>query len=382
MKSATMAAPERASFDIPEDVTYINCAYLSPLLNTVVSVGREAVARKARPWQILHKDFFEEVEALRVMFAGLIGATADDIAIVPSTAYGIATAAANIPLRPGDNVVLPDAEHASSFHKWRVHAAESGAELRAVAVAADGDWADAIIARIDARTRVVSVPHVHWSDGRLFDLDRIGDAARKVGASFVIDGTQSIGALPLGVAALRPDYLTCSAYKWLFCPYGFAFLYVAPAHQGGRPFEEHYFHRANAAAHEGKLEHILDYDRGARRFDMGERANFITGPMSVVALRQLAEWTVPGVQARIAPLSEAIIEGARRLGYFAHPEGRRVPHLFGLRREGGLPAALGASLAAAKVFVSIRGDAIRVSPNVYNDARDVERFLAVLEAAG
>lgn len=377
-----MAAPERASFDIPDDITYINCAYLSPLLNSVVAVGRQAVVRKAHPWEILHRDFFEEVEALRAAFAVLIGATADDIAIVPSTAYGIASAAANLPLAPGDNVVVPDAEHASTFHKWRVHAAASGAELRAVEVAADGDWTDAIIARIDAGTKVVSVPNVHWSDGRLFDLERIGDAARKAGAAFVIDGTQSIGALPLSVATLKPDYLTCSAYKWLFCPYGFAFLYVAPARQGGSPFEEHYFHRADAAGHEGRLEQILDYDRGARRFDMGERANFITGPMSIVALRQLAEWTVPGVQARIAPLSEAIIDGARRLGYFAHPQGRRVPHLFGLRREGGLPSGLGPALGAAKVHVSIRGDAIRVSPNVYNDERDIARFLAVLEAAG
>jgi selenocysteine lyase/cysteine desulfurase len=188
--------------------------------------------------------------------------------------------------------------------------------------------------------------------------------------------------LPLSVAALRPDYLTCSAYKWLLCPYGFAFLYVAPAHQGGTPFEEHYFHRANAAGHEGRLEQILDYDRGARRFDMGERANFITGPMALAALGQLAEWSVAGIQARIAPVSEAIVDGARTLGYFAHPQGRRVPHLFGLRREGGLPAGLGLALAAANVFVSLRGDAIRVSPHVYNDERDVERFLAVLAAAG
>ena len=80
-------------------------------------------------------------------------------------------------------------------------------------------------------------------------------------------------------------------------------------------------------------------------------------------------------------MSEAIVTGARRLGYFAHPQGRRGPHLFGLRREGGLPPGLGRALSEAKVFVSLRGDAIRVSPKVYNDERDAARFLAVLEAA-
>lgn len=377
-----MAAPERSAFDIPDDVTYINCAYLSPLLNAVVAAGRESVARKAHPWELLHDDFFAEVATLRAAFAGLIGARPDDIAIVPSTAYGMATAAANIALAPGDNVVVPHAEHASAFHKWRVRAAEAGADLRAPDVAPDGDWTETLIAAIDDRTRVVAVPNVHWSDGRLFDLVRIGAAARRVGAAFVIDGTQSVGALPLDVAALRPDYLTCSAYKWLFCPYGFAFLYVAPDRQDGTPFEEHYFHRENAAGHEGRLDAIIGYDRGARRFDTAERANFITLPMSILALRQIAEWTVASIRDRIAPVSEALIDGARRLGYAAHPAERRVPHLFGLRREGGLPPGLGTTLAAAKVFVSIRGDAIRVSPNVYNDLRDVERFLAALKAAG
>jgi hypothetical protein len=87
-------------------------------------------------------------------------------------------------------------------------------------------------------------------DGRLFDLQRISEAARRAGAAFVIDGTQSVGALPLSVEKLKPDFLTCSAYKcllcpygfgFLLCPYGFRFLYVAPHRQEGRPLEEHYF---------------------------------------------------------------------------------------------------------------------------------------------
>lgn len=107
----------------------------------------------------------------------------------------MATAAANIPLVPGDNVVVPNAEHASAFHKWRVRAAEAGADLRAPDVAPDGDWTETLIAAIDDRTQeVVSAPHVHWSDGRLFDLARIGAAARRIGAVFVIDGAPSRSA--------------------------------------------------------------------------------------------------------------------------------------------------------------------------------------------
>ncbi|HSE73195.1 MAG TPA: aminotransferase class V-fold PLP-dependent enzyme, partial [Dongiaceae bacterium] len=156
----------------------------------MVEAGRQAVLRKAHPWQIVYSDFFAEVERLRGLFAGLVGANPDDIAVVPSTAYGIATAAANLPLTSGDNVVVPLAEHASTFHRWRVAATESGAELREAKLDNHRNWADAIIAGIDRNTRIVSVPHVHWSDGRLFDLQRIGKAARDVGAAFVVDGTQ------------------------------------------------------------------------------------------------------------------------------------------------------------------------------------------------
>lgn len=376
-----MSEPSRASFDIPDDLAYLNCAYLSPLMTSVIETGRQAVLRKARPWSILHKDFFEGVEVLRALFAGLIGARAEDVAITASSAYGIATAAANVSFTAGDNIVVPAAEHASTYQKWRTESSARQVELREVALADGEEWADAIIARIDGRTRVVSVPNVHWSDGRLFDLDKIGRRARAVGAMFVIDGTQSVGALPLSVGTLTPDYLVCSAYKWLMCPYGFAFLYVAPRRQNGRPLEDHYFHRLGAAGHEGSLRQIEDYDHGARRFDTAERANFITVPMSIVALEQLADWSVADVQRRTTPIAEAIIAGVARLGYAAAPPSERSGHLFGLRREGGLPADLGKSLQAANVFVSIRGDAIRVSPHVYNTEADVSRFVLALEAA-
>lgn len=375
-----MSPPERASFDIPAGIAYINCAYLSPLLNSVVAVGQQAVLRKAHPWTIRHDDFFTEVETLRACFADLIQADPADIAIVNSTSYGIATAANNTAFSTGDNIVIPRSEHASTYHKWRVEAKVRGAELREVEIDPAGDWADAIIRRIDRRTRIVSVPHVHWTDGRLFDLTRIGDRARAVGAVFVVDGTQSIGALPLDVRDLAPDYLTCSAYKWLLCPYGLAFLYVAPHRQDGRPLEDHYFHRLNAAGHEGRLEHIEAYAPGAGRFDMGERSNFIILPMAIAALRQLSAWTVPGVQQRIAGIAGSILSGAAPLGYRAAPPDQQSMHLFGLRPPGGLPADLAAQLRAADVFVSIRGDAIRVSPHVYNTEGDVSRLLDALRA--
>jgi len=377
-----MSEPSRADFDIPQGLTYLNCAYLSPLSRQVADAGRQAVLRKAHPWQILYNDFFAEVERLRSLFAVLIGARADDIALVPSTAYGIATAAANLPLKAGDNIVVPFAEHASTYHRWRAAATTSGAELREARLENHRNWADAIIAGIDRHTQIVSVPHVHWSDGRLFDLRRIGKAARDVGAAFIIDGTQSIGALPFAIDDLQPDFVTCSAYKWLLCPYGFGFLYVSPRFQGGVPLEEHFFHRSGVAGHEGKLEQLEGYDTGARRFDTAERASFINVAMSIVALEQLSAWSVKAIQERIAPVTERILTGAAKVGYRAAAADQQAVHLFGLRRDGGLPEGLGKALRAANVHVSLRGDAIRVSPHVFNDGSDADRFVAALASAG
>lgn len=374
-----MPEVQRALFDIPSDIAYLNCAYLSPLLNRTVAVGREAILSKAHPWTIFHQDFFTDVERLRALFAQLIGANPDDVAIVPSTAAGIATAASGLELRPGDNIVIPDREHASTYHKWRVLCELSEAELRAVDPVEGASWTDAVVAAIDTNTRAVSVPHVHWSDGGLFDLDRIGARARAVGAQFIIDGTQSIGARSLSVAQLQPDFLTCSAYKWLFCPYGFAFLYVAPHKQHLRPFEENYFSRLGADRHEGSLDPINDYDAGARRFDMGERSNFITVPMAVTALEQLLDWGLPAIEKTIADIADETVAAVAPHGYAAAPIAERGTHLFGLRRAGGLPADLRARLTSNNVFVSIRGDAIRMSPNVYNTSADVARFANALK---
>jgi selenocysteine lyase/cysteine desulfurase len=203
-----------------------------------------------------------------------------------------------------------------------------------------------------------------------------------VGAAFVIDGTQTIGALPFSIADLKPDFVTCSAYKWLLCPYGFGFLYVAPRFQEGRPLEEHFFHRSGVAGHEGKLEQLEGYDTGARRFDTAERASFIHVDMSIVALKQLSDWSVKTIHDRIAPVTERILAGAAKIGYRAAAPEQQAIHLFGLRRDGGLPEGLGQALQSAKVHVSLRGDAIRVSPHVFNDEQDADRLVAALATAG
>ena len=281
---------QRHLFDIPDDVAYFNCAYLSPLPREVRAAGERGLARKSHPWEVLREDFFNEVEAARALFARLIGAAADDVALVPSTSYGTAVAGANIALDRGQSVLVLAGQHSSNVHQWRVRAAAAGAELTTVQRPADGDWTVAILAATDASTAIIAVPNCHWTDGGLVDLAAVGHRCRELGAALVVDGTQSVGAMPLDLGAARPDFLVCSAYKWLMCPYGLGFLYAAPHRQAGRPIEEHGWNRAGFDRHEGKTDYLTEFAAGARRYDMGERSNFITLPMAILALERLLAW--------------------------------------------------------------------------------------------
>lgn len=198
------------------------------------------------PLTIEWKHFYDDVERARVLFARLINASAEDIAVVAATSYGVATASQNLGLKAGQSVVGLEGEHYSTLLEYKRRCAEAGATLKLVSKPKDGDWTKAILAAIDEKTAWVGVPNCYWTDGGLIDLQQVSDRAHQVGAVFITDVTQSLGAKAIDVKKLKPDYLMCSAYKWLLGPYGLGFLYVAPHRQDGRPLEQHNYGRAGS----------------------------------------------------------------------------------------------------------------------------------------
>src|SRR5688500_10811597 len=151
-----MIENQRHLFDIPEDVTYLNCAYLSPLLRKAAKAGKSGVDRKLRPWTIVRKDFFDELEEVRALFARLINASADDIAIVPASSYAAAIAGNNLPLREGQSVVVIGREHFSNVYQWKLRCREAGAAFLTVPAPLRGDWTQGVLDRIDGRTAIVA----------------------------------------------------------------------------------------------------------------------------------------------------------------------------------------------------------------------------------
>ena len=372
---------QRDQFDVPRDVAYLNASYMGPLSHDVLAAGEAGLRAKARPWEIRPIDFFTGSEAFREAAARLIAGDPDGIVIVPAVSYGVALAARNLPVPRGARIVVPAGDFPSDVDGWRAHAAACGAEVVTVARPADDDWTSAVLAALDGQAHIVAVPNCHWADGALFDLVRIGEAARSVGAAFVVDVTQSLGALPLDVGAVRPDVLVCAAYKWLLGPYSAGFAWFAPHLREGAPVEHNWIARAGSEDFARLVDDLGALQPGARRYDVGERANFALLPAATTAFECMSAWGQDRVGARSRLLTERVAAGAEALGLVPVAREHRAGHLLGLRLPGGAPEDLAARLAAARVFVSVRGDAVRVSPHVYNDEVDADRLLEVLADA-
>ena len=369
---------QRHLFDLPGDVAYLNCAYMAPLMHSVVQAGLEGVRRKARPWEIVASDFFSDIAHARSLFARVVNARADDIAIVPAAGYGMSVAARNLPLGAGRTVVLLADQFPSNVYPWRAAAARDGAEIVTVD-APDGDLTGAVLAAIDERTAIVALPHCRWTDGALLDLDVIGERARAAGAALALDLTQSAGALPIDLDRVQPAFAVAASYKWLMGPYTFGFLYVHPDHQDGEPLEYGWTPRAGSEDFARLVDYRDEFAAGARRYDMGEPANFHLAPMAIAALEQVLEWGVENIADTLKGRTAAIAERAREMGLGSQPAELRAGHYLGLQFADGVPPGLLDALAREKVHVSVRGSSVRVTPHLYNTDADVDRLFAALE---
>jgi len=368
---------QRHLFDIPADVAYLNCAYMSPLMKPALEAGTAGLARKAHPWDITPDKFFTGPDEFRTTAAQFIDCSADCIAIVPSASYGIATAARNLPVKKGQSILVLAEQFPSNYYPWQRLTEEIGASLKVVAWPENNDWTAAVLKSLTADVAVAALPHVQWTSGGRLDLVPIGQACRKLDAALVLDLTQSLGALPFSVRDVQPDFAVAASYKWLLGPYSVGLLYVAPKWQGGIPLEENWIQRANARDFSNIL-YTGNYDVGARRFDMGERSNFALLPAAVRAMKQLLEWEVAQISETVGALNRQLANAAADMGFSAPSEPWRAPHYLALRRKAAIPKELPEMLAKEKVFVSVRGSSIRVTPHIYNTAEDGERLIACL----
>jgi selenocysteine lyase/cysteine desulfurase len=370
---------QRDKFDLPENITYLNCAYTSPLLKAAREAGRAALQAKANPWTITSGHYFSSAETARELFARLVECKSDDVALVPAVSYGIALAARNLPVERGQAIVILQDQFPSNVYAWMRLASEKNAVVKTVRRPPDSDWTPAVLEAIDADTAIVAVQNCHWTDGTLVDLVKIGDKCRAHKAALVVDGIQSIGAMPFSIDRVQPDFLVAASHKWLLGAYSFGFCYVAPRWQAGTPLEENWFNREGTEDFSRLVDYRESYQTGARRYDQGEASSFILAPIAAAGIRQILEWGVGNIAATLQGKTDAIADRAQQMGLGVAPAHTRAPHMIGVSKPGGFNKDLPLLLAQENIFVSVRGDSVRISPHLFNADEDIDRLFAVLE---
>jgi selenocysteine lyase/cysteine desulfurase len=377
-----MLASQRGLFEMPREICYLNSASYGPLPLRTQEAARAAVARKAMPWTLDAAFADRQHERARLAAASLINADPADIALIPSISYGVATAAKLLTLPPGARVLVLENDHSSPVLEWQTRADAQAFTIETIRQPDDGDWTSVVLAAIERPgappVGLASISSVHWSDGGLIDLEKAGQALRRQGAILLVDATHSAGVLTLDVKRLDPDFVIFPTYKWLLGPYGRAFIYIARRHQDGIPLEQTAFGRRDVRSENAVYFADTRYVADARRFDMGERDHFISMEMAAIGMEMMAEWGTAAIAERLAMLTERIAEGLRGEGVRVGDRHLRAPHILSLGFADGLPAWLVEGLASEGIHVAARLNRMRVSPHVFNDEVDADRFVAAL----
>ncbi|MEO1654227.1 MAG: aminotransferase class V-fold PLP-dependent enzyme, partial [Bacteroidota bacterium] len=306
------------------------------------------------------------------------------VVLIPSVSYGIASVAKNISFAPGEEILLLEEQYPSNYYSWKNISDRQDVKLtiipRPQAEAQAGQiWNEEILKAIQPATKVVALGQVHWTDGTLFDLEAIGKKARENGALLIIDGSQSIGALPFDQAKIKADALFAVGYKWLLGPFALGLGYLGEAFDGGSPLEENWINRQDSDDFQGLVDYTPYYRPEAARYSVGENSNFHLLPILQKSLENLLSWGVEEIQTYCQSITKEPLEQLSAWGCQMETEANRAHHLIGIRFPSGFDLRkLQVALQENQVYASLRGDALRISVHCYTDAQDLGKLTSVI----
>ena len=366
-------------FIIEGNTTYLNCAYMSPMLKIVEEAGINGLKTKRAPHNILPEDFFSGVNALKKAFAKLINLDEHErIAISSSVSYGLANITNNIQLKESDNIILIGDQFPSNVYPWMELTKKYNANLKFINKPnsennAGRAWNKKILNSINKQTKVVAMGLLHWADGTIYDIEKIRKKTKEVDALLIIDGTQSIGVMPFDIKETQPDALICAGYKWLMGPYGIGLSYYGPFFDNGKPIEESWINRKNSEDFSNLINYEDEYGEYARRYSVGQQSNFINISMLKAGIDQLNHWRIENVYKYIESITTPCFPLLNKKNTWYEDSKFRSSHLFGIRPKKNLKKIL-EKIRENNIFISLRGDIIRVSPSVYNTKEDVQKL--------
>jgi len=372
----------RSEFADFEGVTYLNAALQGPMPLAAAREAEAVLEWKKHPYRLADSAYFDLPDRIREKVARIIGGRAEEIAVTTGASSGLAAVAAGIDWKPGDEVLVGRGEFPAHRSTWLRY--EQAGKLRVRMVLPRGHFisADDYIECITPQTRVVSASFVRFDNGARLDAARVARACEKVGAALILDLSQCAGAMTLNVRELGATMAVASGYKWLLGPYGTGWFWIASEWIERLPLGAVYF-----LALEGARDfHALPTDNprpapGARRWDSAETANFTNLAALDSSLDLLLRTGVGAIGRYVDALVAEIIDGLPRTNcVLASPaeRERRGPYVCVSARDPQDTPALYERLRAAQISVSLRENALRIAPYIYNTPEDIARLLQVL----
>lgn len=358
---------------------YLNAASVGPMPQASVNEAGRWSSLRAQPHAIPFQMLLDSASTARRQFAALVGADADEIALMPNTTYGLNLAARALPLRPG--VILAfDGEFPSCVYPFQALGTR-GVELELVPRVNGLPDEDTLVQAIEQRNDVVAVV-VSWTQfatGFVADLERIGRACRSRGAFFIVDGIQSCGVRPIDLHALPIDVFASGAQKWQLGPWGTGFVYVRRELVTSlQPHDVGWACMKSSTDYTRLTDYEFDFFDDARRFEVVTLA-YHDFAVANAATALLLELGVPAVSAHIERLVTRVVEWAD-----SRRDVRLVTPADPARRAGVVSFSsdslddMVTRLKKAHVHHTVREGAIRFSPHCYNTAEEIDRVLALL----
>lgn len=367
-------------FPVRRSLVYFNHAAVAPLprrvAEAIVAHIENIRDRGAADW----RRWFGGIERAREKAAGFLGAHRSEIAFLPSTSWALNLVAHSLEWKAGDNVVGDDMEFPSNSYPWRL-LEKRGVEYRVARNRAGRVTVEDIADKVDDRTRIVAVSWVAFHNGFVFPVDEIGRLCRERGILFVVDAIQGLGALPLDLSKTPIDVLAADAHKWLLGQEVCTLFYVGQraCDRLPPPFVGWWNLRMEEDA--GFLAESATFHSGARRYEPGSLPTAqIAGLEASIGL--LEEIGIEAVRDRILGLVTALRDGLAARGWrIVSPEPLASGILAAVPPSGD-ERAMAKALEKRGILVAPREGAVRFSPHVGNDLKEVERALATIDEIG
>lgn len=372
----------RSEFGDFEGVAYLDAAGQGPLPLKSVRASQAALEWKKLPHRLPEGEYFGLPDRIRGLLARLLHGDADEFAITSGASSGMMVVASNFGWQPEDEVLIGRGEFPAHFSTFMPLADAGRFRVKIVTPRDRFLRASDYIERFTPQTRMVSASLVRFDDGSLLDAERLAEACRQAGVLLLLDMSQCACGIPINLRAIGADFAVSSGYKWLLSPYGTGFFWARRESMEKLRPGPFYWKALEGARnfHSLSLDHFTAVP-GASRWDAPETAAFTNLAAMQASLEFIERVGIEAIaehnQHLVAQLIERLPRDTCILASPAAAE-NRGSFVCVAARKPERTKEFYEKLRSAQVIVSLRENAIRIAPYLYNTERDIAKLIGIL----